>query len=62
MPETKSPPTGNRALWVLLALLVVSSFGASLVQTSFGDIEPEGILGGGFDGRGGTADHASRPW
>jgi len=43
MPETKSPPTGNRALWVLLALLVVSSFGASLVQTSFGDIEVKSI-------------------
>ncbi len=35
--------TGNRLLWVLLALLVASSWGASLVQTSFGDIRVQSI-------------------
>ncbi|MDJ0812411.1 MAG: hypothetical protein QNJ23_01685 [Woeseiaceae bacterium] len=35
--------TGNRLLWVLLAVLVLSSWGASLVQTSFGDIRVHSI-------------------
>ena len=43
MPEMEAPPTGSRALWVLLVLLVASSLGASLVQTSFGDIEVKSI-------------------
>ena len=36
-------PTGNRSLWILLALLVASSLGASLVQTSFGSIKVQSI-------------------
>ena len=43
MPETKAGPAGNRSLWILLALLVISSLGASLVQTSFGDIRVQSI-------------------
>ena len=35
--------TGNRLLWVLRALLLASSWGASLVQTSFGDIRVQSI-------------------
>lgn len=36
-------PSGNRSLWLLLALLVASSFGAGLVQTSGGDIKVQSI-------------------
>jgi hypothetical protein len=43
MPRTKAPPAGSRSLWILLALLILSSFGASTVQTSFGDIEVKSI-------------------
>lgn len=43
MPATKAPHEAIRSLWILLALLVLSSLGASLVQTSFGDIEVKSI-------------------
>ena len=35
--------TGNRLLWVLLTLLVASSWGVSLVQTSFDDVRVQSI-------------------
>ena len=35
--------TGNRLLWVLLGILVMSSLGASLLQTSAGDIRVQSI-------------------
>ena len=43
MRNTKAPRAGSRSLWILLALLILSSLGASLVQTSFGDIEVKSI-------------------
>ena len=43
MPETQAPHQSDRSLWVLLALLILSSLGASLVQTSFGDIKVQSI-------------------
>jgi acetyl esterase/lipase len=43
MGEKKAAGAGSRSLWALLALLIVSSLGASLVQTSFGRIEVHSI-------------------
>jgi hypothetical protein len=33
----------NRAFWILLATLIVSSYGASLVQTSFGQVDVQSV-------------------
>ncbi|MEJ2297887.1 MAG: alpha/beta hydrolase [Woeseiaceae bacterium] len=33
----------NRAFWILLAALIVSSYGASLVQTSFGNVDVQSV-------------------
>ena len=43
MRDRKANGVGSRSLWILLVLLIVSSLGASMVQTSFGRIEVHSI-------------------